>query len=398
MTKPQAVIAGAGIGGLTAALCLVRVGWRVILLERAPLLEEIGAGLQLSPNASRVLRELGVLARLEAASLAPRAIRIRRGRDARVLALLPLTDAEQKWGAPYRVALRSDLQRALIETVALAPDIQLLTGTAVAGFGATPQGVTVAAKQGLMTVTFDGDCLIGADGVQSFVRKRLLDSAKSDLTFSGQDAWRALIPADGLAPELRHPETNLWLGPDAHIVHYPVRGGALINVAIIIGKAQPPKPRTDDWTNAGDPHVIAARFSTWHPLVRSLIASAPEWQTWPLYERDPLSRWTAGPIALLGDAAHPMLPFLAQGAAQSIEDAAALGEVLGEALARNMPIDAALSIYDAKRRPHTAKVQKASRRQGLIYHMAGPAALARDLAMQAMGPKRMLARNDWIYR
>jgi salicylate hydroxylase len=395
MTQPHALIAGAGIGGLTAALCLARIGWRVTLLERAPLMEEIGAGLQLSPNASRILQDLGVLARLETASLTPQAIRIRRGRDAKLLALLPLENAERKWHAPYRVALRSDLQRALIEAVARVPDIQLLTGTSVAGFAAASEGVTVAAKQGFITQTFEGTCLIGADGLQSFIRQRLQGSNTTDLRFSGQEAWRALIPAGQLQPDLKAAETNLWLGPDAHVVHYPVRSGTLVNVAVILGRVQPPEPRTDIWSNAGNRDLIARRFAKWHVLIRDLIAAAPEWLTWPLYELEPLAGWTAGRIALLGDAAHPMLPFLAQGAAQSIEDAAALAAALAE---KPASIEAALLAYAAMRRDHTAKVQKASKRQGEIYHLAGPAALARDFAIQAMGAKRMLARNDWIYR
>jgi salicylate hydroxylase len=360
---------------------------------------EIGAGLQLSPNASLILNRLGVLARLKGASLNPKAIRIRRGRDAKLLALLPLEAAERTWGAPYCVTLRSDLQRSLIEAIACVPGIRLLTGTSVAGFAATATGVTIAAKQGSMTVALEGDCLIGADGVQSFVRQRLLSSSpKNDPRFSGHEAWRALVPADQVPPDLRNallqPETNLWLGRDAHAVHYPLRGGAIINIAIIIGKADVSKTKPDVWTNSGDPNVIKVRFSKWHPIVRGLIASAPDWRTWPLSELAPLSHWSAGRIALLGDAAHPMLPFLAQGAAQSIEDA----EALGDALSRTSDIEAALAAYATARRGHTAKVQKASRQQGLIYHLSGPAALARDLAIQTLGPQRMLMRNDWIYR
>ncbi len=398
MNKPHALIAGAGIGGLTAALCLARVGWRITLLERAPLLMEIGAGLQLSPNASRILKDLGVLARLEGASLKPQAIRIRRGRDAKLLALLPLDAAEQTCGAPYNLALRSDLQRVLIESIACVPDIRLLTGTAVAGFAATADGVTVAAKQGPMTSTFEGDCLIGADGVQSFIRQRLLASPKSDLRLSGHEAWRALVAPEQIAPQWRdillQPETNLWLGPDAHVVHYPLRGGSIVNIAIIVGKAHAPRTKPDGWTNKGDPNIVKARFSKWHPIVRGLIASAPDWQTWPLADLEPLATFSIGKIALLGDAAHPMLPFLAQGAAQAIEDAAALGHALNQ----TPDIEAALSAYAAARRGHTAKVQKASRQQGAIYHLGGPAALARDLTMQALGPRRMLMRTDWIYR
>ncbi len=201
--------------------------------------------------------------------------------------------------------MRTDLQRALIESVARVPDISLVTGTNVAGFAANEAGVTVAAKQGLMTLSFEGTCLIGADGVQSFVRKRLVEPSKDALRFSGNEAWRTLVSADQVAPELLLPETNLWLGPDAHVVHYPLRGGRVVNVAVIIGKASAPQAQADSWSNAGDPQLIAARFSKWHPLVRGLIASAPEWLTWPLFEHEPLAGWTAGRIALW---AMPRIP------------------------------------------------------------------------------------------
>jgi len=393
MTKRHALIAGAGIGGLTVALCLAQRGWRVTLLERAPVLEEAGAGLQLSPNASRILKTLGVLPRLDGAALAPEAIAIRRGQTASRLASLDLRQTENQWGIPYLLALRCDLQRALIEAVSALPDIHLLTNHAVAGFGIESGRVKLAARHGLLTSSFEADCLIGADGIRSFVRSRLLGTS-DDLAFSGYEAWRALAPTESLPLDLRKPETNLWLGPDAHVVHYPLRQEKITNIAVIIGKAKEPERGTTGWSNKGDPRIIAQRFKDWHPLLRKVIAAPEDWLYWPLYERPPLANLSSGPVALLGDAAHPMLPFLAQGAAQSIEDAA----TLAQCMETDSNVETAFAAYSAKRLPRATKVQQASKQQGRIYHLAGAPALARDIGMRLMGAKRLLARNDWIYQ
>ena len=180
---------------------------------------------------------------------------------------------------------------------------------------------------------------------------------------------------------LRGAETGLWLGRHAHLVHYAVAGGQKINVVAITRDASAPSP--DLWSAPGDPEILAARFAGFHLLARGLVAAAPAWTTWPLYDRAPLAAWNAGPVALLGDAAHPILPFFAQGAAQAIEDAAALAHAL--AGTRDMP--AALAAYSAARLARAARVQAASRELGRIYHLAGPAAVARDMAMRLAGPE-----------
>src|SRR4030088_554547 len=188
MNPPHAVIAGAGIGGLCTALCLARAGWRVSLYEKAKVLDETGAGLQLSPNASAILGRLGLIERLTPFALRAKAIRIRRARDGATLAVMPLDDAERRWGAPYLVVHRADLQRALLEAIARESGIKLQTGAAVAGFASGENSVAIAIEQGAIRVKVAGDCLIGADGVRSFVRQRLgADSAR----FSGRTAWRA---------------------------------------------------------------------------------------------------------------------------------------------------------------------------------------------------------------
>jgi len=389
MNSPHAVIAGAGIGGLCTSLCLARGGWRVSLYEKAKVLEETGAGLQLSPNASAILGRLGVIARLTPFALRPNAIRIRRARDGATLAVMPFDDAERRWGAPYLVVHRADLQRALLEGIARESDIRLQTGAAVAGFASAENSVAVAIEQGAIRLKAAGDCLIGADGVRSFVRQRLgADSA----SFSGRTAWRATVDAVSTPPELRREEITLWFGRKAHLVHYPLRGGAVINVVAIVDEDFR-SDGADFWSSPGDWSFLEARFSGWAEPARKLLRVAPDWRKWPLFDCKPIASWVAGRVALMGDAAHPMLPFLAQGAAQAIEDSGALGEVL----ARGQNIETSLLAYQEMRCLRAAQVQRESRRQATIYHFAGPAALLRDMAIRALGPQKMLARYDWLY-
>ncbi|MGH6821527.1 MAG: FAD-dependent monooxygenase, partial [Methylocella sp.] len=355
------------------ALCLARGGWRVSLYEKAKVLEETGAGLQLSPNASAILGRLGVIERLTPFALRPKAIRIRRARDGATLVRVPLDDAERRWGAPYLVVHRADLQRILLEAIARESSIKLQTGAAVAGFASGEHSVTVAIAQGAVRLKAAGDCLIGADGVRSFVRQRLgADSAR----FSGWTAWRATVDAARVPPAMRREETNLWLGRKAHLVHYPLRGGAIINVVAIVDENFCPDG-ADFWSSPGDRRFLEARFSGWHEVAQKLLRAAPDWRKWPLFDCNPIASWVAGRVALMGDAAHPMLPFLAQGAAQAIEDAGALGEVL----TRTQNIETSLRAYQEMRCPRAARVQKESRRQAKIYHLAGPAALLRDMVM-----------------
>lgn len=390
MALRRALIAGAGIGGLCAALCLARVGFEVRVFEQAETLEEVGAGLQLSPNASVILRGLGVLGALHAAALEPRSIRVRRASDGRLLAVMPLEDADRRWGAPYLLAHRADLQRALVAAVGAESGVMLRTGAAVTDFSAAADQVTILLEDGSEAA---GDLLICADGVRSRLREKLVGPGKAAPSVR-RTAWRALVPAASVAPEMLGAFSNLWLGPGAHVVHYPLRGGSVVNLVAVLDTGPKVPPPEGAWSTPGDPAVLARRFDAWAESPRNLIAAAPDWRIWPLVERAPLARWTVGRIALLGDAAHPMLPFLAQGAAQAIEDAAALGE----ALASTREIEQGLLAYQTLRQARATRVQRDSHMQGTIYHLSGPAALARDLAMRAVGGHNLLARYDWLYR
>lgn len=392
-SPPHALIAGAGIGGLCAALSLSRAGFRVSVFEQAEALEEVGAGLQLSPNASAILRSLGALERLIPSSLTPHAIRIRRARDGAVISILPLDDAEKRWGAPYLLAHRADLQRALLETIAGDDAITIHTGAAVAGFASGADGVAVAIKRGAIRLEATGDCLIGADGLRSLVRQKLGADKDAAARFSGRTAWRALVESRCVPAEMRREESSLWLGTRAHLVHYPLRGGAVVNVVAIVEEDFRGSGADDFWSSPGDAARLGMRFARWHKSARDLLAAASDWRKWPLFDCDPLASWTAGRVALLGDAAHPMLPFLAQGAAQAIEDAAALGVALG----RDRNIARALAGYQAARHARASRVQLESRRQGKIYHLGGPAAVVRNAALRAVGGERLLSRYDWLY-
>ena len=384
------IVAGAGIGGLTAALALARNGFRVVVLEQAERLEETGAGLQLSPNATRILINLGLENRLRPLAVAPAALRVLSAATGREIVRMPLGDAEHRYGAPFWVIHRGDLQAALAAAVARQLDITVKLGQSVEDFVAYPNGVTVSARGKAGTTEERGVAFLAADGLWSLVRKRIGHGEPP--RFSGRAAWRGLIPAREVAPEFREPMVHLWLGRDAHLVHYPVKAGRVINVVVITADDR----SAPGWSEPASRVDLVAHLpaEAWAPPARALIRLPEAWLKWALYDRQPIRRWSMGPVALLGDAAHPMLPFLAQGAAMAIEDAA----VAAQCLARQ-PSDAAgaLRTYCAIRRGRTRKVQYAAARNGARYHLAGPSSWLRDTAMRAMGGKHLLQHYDWIY-
>ncbi|HLJ72039.1 MAG TPA: FAD-dependent monooxygenase [Roseiarcus sp.] len=389
----RALIAGAGIGGLTAAIALGRAGFDIAIFERAERLEEIGAGLQLTPNATRILDKLDLLETVERRALAPRAIRIFRGRDGAKLVRLPL-EARERWGAPYLVLRRADLQSALAGRAAAEPRIKLSLGMEAAGCGEDEAGVLLGLTRGAIRLAERGDLLIGADGISSAIRERLGFGDRNSARFSGRIAFRATIAAKAAPAWCGEPDVSLHLGAKAHLVHYPVAGGAEINIVAVIEAGWRDRPGEDPWDGEADAAALRAAFAGWSKAARALIAAPREWRAWPLRERPALDRLAVGRVALLGDAAHPMLPFLAQGAGQAIEDAGALAECL----AASNDIAEALAAYSRRRAARVARVQRESETQARLYHMAGPLALARDFGMRALGAERLLRRYDWIYR
>jgi 2-polyprenyl-6-methoxyphenol hydroxylase-like FAD-dependent oxidoreductase len=385
------IVAGAGIGGLTAALAIARHGLHVTVFDQAQRLEEIGAGIQLSPNASRILIALGLGEQLRRHVVAPEELRIMNARTARVLARAPLgAVAEKRYGAPYWVIHRGDLQAILIDAVRVHPGIVLNLGARVEDFALNENGVTVFARSAQHRVEDRGVALVAADGLWSSLRRRL--GHRREPRFARRTAWRALARADALMPELRAPAVNLWFGTRAHLVHYPVRGGSLINVVAIVRDDW----REPGWSAPGERAEILARYRTpmWSAVPRAILAAPEHWQKWALYDRPPLARWGKGAVTLLGDAAHPMLPYLAQGAAMAIEDAAVLAQRLADA--RDDPAGA-MRRYERQRRERAARAQRAARRNGIVYQLGGPGAFLRTLALTAIGGERLLARYDWLY-
>jgi salicylate hydroxylase len=384
------IIAGAGIGGLTAALAVARQGYRVVVLEQSERLQETGAGIQLSPNASRILIRLGLGEQLLPYVTAPEELVVANARSGRVLARAPLgAAAERRYGAPYWIIHRGDLQSVLIAAVEANPDIMLRLGNRVDDFAIHPNGVTVAAHSRLETVEEHGIALVGADGLWSRLRGRL---GHGEARFTGHTAWRALVPAEAVVCELSIPTVNLWFGRGGHVVYYPVKGGRLINVVAIMADDW----REPGWSAAGERAELLARFDerAWRGPPREILGAADRWLKWALFDAAPLAHWGRGPVTLLGDAAHPILPYLAQGAAMAIEDAHELGQSLQSA---GGDIAAAMRRYEQRRRARTAHTQRAARRSGAIYHMSTAAGLVRTLAVSVMGGERLISRYDWLY-
>jgi salicylate hydroxylase len=388
--KRHVIVGGAGIGGLTASLAIARNGFRVTVLEQAERLEETGAGIQLSPNAARTLIDLGLGEALRRRAVAPEVLRVRKAANGREIVRMPLGRlVEDRYGAPYWSIHRGDLQAALSGAVANQPDITLRLGMRMDDHVVHPNGITVSASHG---GRWDerGIALIAADGIWSQTRERL--GFPGPPQFSGRIAWRALVPAKDVAPEFRAPEVNLWLGRDAHLVHYPVKAGTAVNIVLIMDDTW----NAPGWSVPAGRDELLPRLSTryWAPQALALVGRPEAWLKWALFRRRPLMRWSKGCVTLIGDAAHPMLPYLAQGAAMAIEDAA----VLAQCLAR-MPDDVprALRGYGAVRRGRARKVQRLAARNGNRYHLAGAVGFVRDTVMRAMGGTRLLRNYDWLY-
>lgn len=382
------VIAGAGIGGLSAALALSQAGHKITIVERAIQLEEAGAGVQLAANATRCLASLGVLERVREHAVFPQAFRVMDGRRGTVITQAPMgEEAQTRFGGEFLVIHRADLQAALLAAAQDDPNITLRLGHVVEGFTEMGGGVTLRSAHLEGEAHFDGVALIGADGLRSTIRHQLHSEARP--VFRHRAAWRATVPASALPAHLADPVTRLWLGPGAHLVTYPVRGGEAVNLVAVT----PDERAVHGWGLDAVPADLLAHYRGWSADAHSLLEAPKNWLRWALFDLDPMPAWGAGAVTLLGDAAHAMPPFLAQGAAQAIEDAMVLAQCLKGA----GDIPAALRRYEALRIPRTAKVQTAARGMDRIYHLSGPARLARDLVMRARSGDAVLEHYRWIY-
>ena len=380
------LIAGGGIAGLATALALAKRSIPSRILEQRAQPSEAGAGIQIGPNGVRALTALGVAPRLAPHASRPAEIVVHQGASARVLARMPLGAwIEARHGAPYWVVHRRDLQAALLASVAAEPLIEVVTGFTVATAASHRDHVEARGATG---ETLRGAVLIGADGIRSTIRTTVAPQGR--LNFSGSAASRALLPADA-ATALGNPNTiGVWLAPGAHVVHYPVEAGTKIAVVAIV----PDDRLTDDWAAPNDWATLASHLSAFSPVLKNVLAAAPEWRRWALFESAPLEHLATGRIALVGDAAHPILPFLAQGGVMALEDAVVLAQSLA---ARPADIPGALKSYETARRHRVNAIAATSRRNGRIFHLRGAAAVARNLAMAVFPATHLMARYDWVY-
>lgn len=383
---PPVLIAGAGMAGMSLAVALARRGVSSRLLERRPELSEAGAGIQLGPNAMHVLKRLGVARHLEPMAGKPVSIRVHDGAGGRLVGELPLGEGMTgRFGAPYWVAHRADLQAALLAAVEEHAAIDLVTDFEVADWRETADGVEAVSATGARR---QGSVLVGADGIWSNVRRRLFPDAP--LTFAGKMAARTMIPASLAGVEHIRPSTGVWLGRDAHVVHYPVRAGREIAVVVIVDERTP----REGWGGEIEAKAVLQRLRGFATELLEFLDLGLEWRAWSLYDPPSLPAWSRGRVGLIGDAAHPILPFLAQGGAMAIEDADTLAALISAvpydpagALARMVPL----------RRARVLRVQEASRANGRIFHMRGAAGLARNLALATLPGGLMMRRYDWLY-
>ena len=382
MCSPDLI--GGGIGGLACALALAQRGFSARVFEQASAFGEIGAGIQLSPNCVRVLHALGLEPALRRVAFLPEGTEMRDWRTGRMISTTALGRAAvDAYGFPYYHVHRADLIDALAERAHADPRIALLVGGRIEQFEESADAVAVQCGG----ETHHGALVVGADGIHSVVRAQLFGAEAP--RFTGNIAWRALVPSERLRPGLVHPVATVWMGPGKHFVHYYVRGGALINCVCVVEKAG---WQVESWTERGEHTELRRDFAGWHETVDALIANMDPTACfkWALFDRAPLPRWSSARATLLGDACHPTLPFMAQGAAMAIEDAAVLAECVATANA----VPDALARYEKLRRSRTARIQLGSRGNAKLFHLRPPYSWLRNRALAKGRPNPM----DWVFR
>lgn len=384
----KVLIAGGGIGGLACAISMLQRGFDVEVYERAGELREIGAGIQISPNGNRALDSLGVLAKLKALACDAEGKEVRLWNTGRSWKLFDLGPAAiRKYGYPYLTVFRPDLLQVLSDEVRRLKSNAIHLGAHCIGLNQNRDHVTLQLDGG---TSVTGDILVGADGVHSNIRSSL--HGHDEVQCAGMAAWRALIPMNTLPEKMARNIAVNWIGPGGHLVHYPVQGGRLMN---FVGTLEDKDWKSAPWTRHGTREECHAAFAGWHEDIHTMISRAPAVSRWALCKRPFLKRWTVGRATLLGDACHPTLPFLGQGAVSSLEDAI----VLGRCLTEYGEVARALQRYEEIRRPHTyTMVRKSSENEYRFHNRAlalpetGEEFITREWQPQAIGD-----RYDWLF-
>jgi len=384
MKKYKILMAGAGLGGLSAASCLMKAGHAVEIYEQAPELSEVGAGIQISANAMHVLRDLGLEDPIRGVGVHPGAYVFRLHDTGEVIQRFSLSDEHEKMhGAPYTQLHRAALHDILAARARQAdPDVIRLNRRAT-GFEESADGVELRFADGSLA---RGDLLIGADGLKSAVRKQFLGDAPA--TYTGDAAWRITVPTDRLPPNLLEKVMSVFMGPGGHVVCYYLRSGKLLN---FVGLIETDEVSEESWTVKTTWDKLKAAFVGWHPIIQTIIDAADKDQCylWSLFNRPPIRNWSTGRVTLMGDAAHPTLPYLAQGAVMAIED----GAVLTRALDMSDSIPKALQLYQRNRVDRTARIVLQSSANRELFHLRSVAEIRARFARRDEGDER----NRWLY-
>ena len=384
---PHVLIAGGGIGGLTTAIILAQQGCAVDLFEQSPAFTEVGAGLQISPNAMHVHAAIGTTTAISEAGFTPTFAALRHFVTGKIQLKTPLKDlCPNRYGQPYIHIHRADLQTILVQA-AKAAGITVHLGCTALDLSQTDSNVTLKTNK----TAFTGDVLIGADGIRSVVRDHI--HARTAPRFTGQIAWRGTVATRDLPTDMLPSAANVWMGPNRHFVAYYIRGGTLINFVAVEERDQWTE---ESWSLKGQTSDLLAAFEGWDPIVTQLINAASDCYLWGLFDHAPLPHWTKGRVTLLGDAAHPMLPFMAQGAAMATEDA----WVLSQKILTTQNIKAALKAYEFARKPRATKLQALSRGNAKLFHEASKlGCVVRNLKLTAasMIPALQHMKLDPIY-
>ncbi len=396
----KVLIAGGGIGGLAAALACAQAGFAVQVFEKSPAFDDIGAGVQLGPNVTRILNAWGLADALKACAAFPENLWARDAVDGQVLGQLRLgTTVQQRYGSAYATVHRADLHGVLLQALKKFPAVDVQRGTAVDSFngnhaGDGEIGLTLSGPD-LTQQTAAGDLLVGADGLWSKVRNQLLGDGPPQAT--GHIALRALVAQKDLPYSLQSHDITVWLGRQMHVVHYPVRGGDWLNVVVLLeGELA---HGAESWNHAVDANFLLKVMHSTHGPLQNLLHSIEHWQAWPLSQRTPMAsaaEHAKGRVALLGDAAHPMLPYMAQGAGMAIEDAAELVRCLAAQSSTANGVSTALQHYARARWQRNARVQSRSQRNAQIFHATGLVRWGRNVSMKLLGER--LLDVPWLYQ
>jgi salicylate hydroxylase len=388
------IIVGGGIGGLAAALACGQAGARPQVLERAATFSEVGAGIQMGPNVTRTLHAWGLAEDLKEIGFVPRKLDAKDTQTGQIIGTLRLGQRSlDTYGAPYFTVHRADLHRVFLKKIMSSGQAELRLDSEVQGLQQNADGIQISGTNLPATLTelFKSAAMVGADGLWSKTRQFVVPPTAPRVT--GLLAYRALVPMQSIPEKLRLQDVNVWVGPRVHAVLYPVKCGEYLNLVVVV--QGPPPASLDDWDHAGNKQDLEAAMGPIHADLRNMLSAVPAWRLWPLCDRPPIKgphEMAKDRIALLGDAAHPMRPFLAQGAGMAIEDAAELARSWARA---DLQVEDRLQMYAQARWARNAQVQQRSIRNGQIFHLQGPLRWGRNAAMKLMGEPLMDV--PWLY-